>query len=352
MLRSVWVLTAADMRMRLRQFAIATIGTGLVFAIALVVAGVAGGFRAETKHTVESIGADGFVVPAGSGGPFSSVSVLPSSLVQQVRALPGVTDAAPLLVFQQQFHVGSDQVYGPVIAGTAGGMGAPPVKGLAALKHGEAVVDDLTKVKVGETFSVGPLKLKAVARVHGFSMLGGLPAVYVNLADARAIAFSGRDVVTTVAYRGHPTSVPPTLRVYDNKQARADVLNRLGSAVSTIDTMQRMVFIVGAVIIGAVVYLSSLERRRDFAVLKAIGSSSRWLYAGLAAQAVAVALLSAVLGVALLPLLSPFVSIPLVVPPYQFYALPLVAIIIGMLASLAGLRQAVRVDPAQAFANT
>src|SRR3954470_17703742 len=75
---AMWVLTAADLRMRLRQFAIATIGPGLVFTIALVVAGVAGGFRAETKHTVERIGADGFVVPAGSGGPFSSVSVMPA----------------------------------------------------------------------------------------------------------------------------------------------------------------------------------------------------------------------------------------------------------------------------------
>jgi putative ABC transport system permease protein len=348
----MWVLTAADLRMRLRQFAIATIGTGLVFAIALVVAGVAGGFRAETKHTVEGIGADGFVVPAGSGGPFSSVSVLPSTLVSEVRRLPGVTDAAPLLVFQQRFTTKHGNVYGPVIAGPPRGLGAPPAKGLRALRHGEAVVDDLTKVRVGDTFSIGRMKLRAVARVHGYSMLGGLPAVYVTLGDAQSIGFSGRDVETTVAFRGHPKSLPANLRVYTNKQARADVLDRLGSAVSTIDTMQRMLFIVGAVIIGAVVYLSSLERRRDFAVLKAVGSSSQWLYAGLAAQAVVVAVIAAALAVALLPVLAPFVSIPLAIPAYQFYALPVVAIIVGALASLAGLRQAVRVDPAQAFANT
>ncbi|MFL6239485.1 MAG: ABC transporter permease [Actinomycetes bacterium] len=348
----MWVLTAADLRIRLRQFAIATIGTALVFAIALVVAGVAGGFRAETKHTVESIGADGFVVPAGSGGPFSSVSVLPSSLVDQVRRLPGVTQAAPVLVFQQRLRTTHGFVYGPVIGGPTSGLGTPPIKGLRPLRHGEAVVDDLTKVQVGEAFSVGSVTLHAVAKVHGFSMLGGLPAVYLTLGDARAIAFSGRDVETTVAFRGHPRSVPATLRVYTNQQARSDVLNRLGSAVSTIDTLQRMLFVVGAVIIGAVVYLSSLERRRDFAVLKAVGSSSRWLYAGLAAQAVIVAVFAAGLAVVLLPLIATFVSIPLAVPSYQYYALPGVAVVVGMLASLAGLRQAIRVDPAQAFANT
>jgi putative ABC transport system permease protein len=348
----MWVLTVADLRMRLRQFAIATIGTALVFAIALVVAGVAGGFRAETKHTVEGIGADGFVVPAGSGGPFTSVSVMTPGVVDQVRRTPGVTAAEPMLIFQQQFNTPHGRVYGPVIAGPATGVGAPPVRGFRALQHGEAIVDDLAKVKVGETFGIGPLKFRAVRKVHGYSMLGGLPAVYITVNDARALAFSGRELETTVAFRGHPTALPATLTAYSNKQARNDVLDRLGSAVSTIDTMQRMMFVVGAVIIGAVVYLSSLERRRDFAVLKAVGSSSRWLYAGLATQAVVVAVLAAGVGVALLPLLSLFVPIPLSVPAYQFYALPVVAVVVGALASLAGLRQAVRVDPAQAFANS
>ncbi len=43
-------------------------------------------------------------------------------------------------------------------------------------------------------------------------------------------------------------------------------------------------------IIGSVVYLSALERQRDFAVLKAIGTSNRTLLASLALQAVIVAL--------------------------------------------------------------
>ena len=51
-----------------------------------------------------------------------------------------------------------------------------------------------------------------------------------------------------------------------------------------------LLWIVAAVIIGSVVYLSALERQRDFAVLKAIGMSNRTLLASLALQAVLVAL--------------------------------------------------------------
>jgi putative ABC transport system permease protein len=43
---------------------------------------------------------------------------------------------------------------------------------------------------------------------------------------------------------------------------------------------------VAAGIIGSIVYLSALERQREFAVLKATGAANRSLLAGLALQAV------------------------------------------------------------------
>jgi putative ABC transport system permease protein len=337
--------------MRARQFTIATIGTALVFAMALVIAGVAGGFRAETRRSLEGIGGDGFVVPAGSGAPFTSFAVMPGSAVDEVRRLPGVTRADPVLIFGQRFRSSGEFVYGYVVAGPPGGLGAPPVRGLPALRHGEAVVDGLTTVKVGKTFTIGDTQFRAVRDVHGYSVLGGLPIVYISLADARAFAFSGRDVETAVAIRGHPRTVPKAYSVYTNDQARADVLRRLAGPIRTIDILQQLLFVVAAVIIGAVVYLSSLERKRDFAVLKAVGSTSRQLYVGLASQAVLMALLAAGVATALLPLLQELIPIPLAVPTAQFYLLPVVALVVGMLASLSGLRQAVRVDPALAFAG-
>jgi putative ABC transport system permease protein len=56
-----------------------------------------------------------------------------------------------------------------------------------------------------------------------------------------------------------------------------------------------------------------------------------------------------VLGVILAQLLAPLFPMIVVVPAYAYISLPLVAIVIGLLASLAGLRRAVAVDPALAF---
>ena len=69
--RFVKIAATSDLRMRSRQFAIAVLGATLVFAMALVMAGLSGSFRAETRRTVAAVGADYFVVPAGTGGQVS-----------------------------------------------------------------------------------------------------------------------------------------------------------------------------------------------------------------------------------------------------------------------------------------
>jgi putative ABC transport system permease protein len=347
----MWTITLSDLRMRARQFAIATVGATLVFAMTLVMSGLSGGFRAETEKTVNGVGATGFVVPKGAGGPFTNVSVMPAGVVNQVRRLPGVIAAAPLVIFPQRFRGSHGLVYGHVVGGAPGGLGRPPVPGLRALRHGEAVVDDLAKVKVGETFLIGGHRFRAIRHVHGFTVLGGLPNAYISLADARAVGFSGRDVVTTVAIRGTPKKLPATLDVLTNQQTRADVLKQLSDPIRSIDTVQLLLWVVAGVIIGAVVYLSSLERTRDFAVLKAIGSTSARLYTGLATQAVIVALLAGALSNLVAPILGQLIPTPLSIPGYAHLLIPGIAVVIGLLASLAGLRAAVRVDPAQAFAG-
>jgi putative ABC transport system permease protein len=91
---------------------------------------------------------------------------------------------------------------------------------------------------------------------------------------------------------------------------------------------------------------------RDFAVFKAIGVPTRSVMAGLALQAVIVALLAAGFGVILAQLLSPLFPMTVVVPLRAYVALPMVAVAIGLLASIAGLRRAVAVDPALAFGGT
>ena len=110
-------------------------------------------------------------------------------------------------------------------------------------------------------------------------------------------------------------------------------------------------WIVAVVIIGAVTYMSALERVRDFAVLKAVGSSSRSLAASLAAQSIIASAAAAVLGAGIAQLLKPLFPVPVTITSDAYVALPVIAIVIGVLSSLTALRRAVGVDPALAFAG-
>src|ERR1700756_3223718 len=92
------MLSAAlrDMQWRRRRLVIAILSTGLVFAMTLVLTGLANGFRVEAQRTVDSLGIDLFVVKSGAAGPFLGATPFPHTDLARVEAEPGVAAAAPL----------------------------------------------------------------------------------------------------------------------------------------------------------------------------------------------------------------------------------------------------------------
>jgi len=347
----VWTVTLADLRMRARQFTIAVVGATLVFAMALMMAGLAGSFRAEVGRTVDAVGADYFVVPAGAGGPFTSPAEVSGQVVRIAQHTPGVLAADPLVIVPAvTIASGQDKVLVHLIGSRPGGMGAPPVRdGRAATGPGDAVVDTLTHLSLGRQFTVAGHVFRVVGRVHGYSYLAGTPTVYVTAAGAQAIAFAGRPDVTALAIRGRPARVPAQAALVTPEQAKKDLLRTLANGLRSLDVITVFLWVVAVVIIGAVVYLSAMERRRDFAVLKAIGSSTQWAYGGLALQAGLVAIVSGVLAIAIEPFISRAIPMELAVPSRDLWLLLPIAVVIGLLASLSGLRQVMRADPALAF---
>ena len=63
--------------------------------------------------------------------------------------------------------------------------------------------------------------------------------------------------------------------------------------MSSIDNTRSLMWFMAAAIVASMLYVAALERKRDFAVLKALGSSSRTLFLSLVLEAVVVTLLAA-----------------------------------------------------------
>jgi ABC-type lipoprotein export system ATPase subunit len=128
--------------------------------------------------------------------------------------------------------------------------------------------------------------------------------------------------------------MPAGLVARTNSQIETDLRTPVKNAISTIAAIRVLMWLVAALIIGAVAYLSAIDRVRDFAVLKAVGGSSRTLAMSLMLQAVLAALLAALIAVGLARLMTPTVTIPVVFQGSAVLLLLAVAAIVGVLSSL------------------
>src|SRR5579863_1792471 len=101
-------ITLQDLRFRARQFLIAVIGAGLVFAMGLLLSGMVAGLGNEITHTVESARADSWVLTTGASARIVALSTLPSSTVSLVASEPGVVRAEPIIVVPEATQIGTN----------------------------------------------------------------------------------------------------------------------------------------------------------------------------------------------------------------------------------------------------
>jgi putative ABC transport system permease protein len=345
----MWVATLRDLQWRLRRFLIAVAATSLVFSMTLVMAGLTNAFDDEAQRTVGAIGADTWVMRTGVHGAFRSFAAITTAEVDAVAQAPGVERADPVLLLHQAVQL--DKVVEVNVLGyRAGGLGEPDVReGRLPAALGEVVADETLGLEVGESVPIGPARLTVVGTVRDVTINAGQPVVFSRIEDASLLL--GRTEVTAnaVLTRGTPTSLPAALTASSADTVAYELVLPLEKGVQSIERTQYLLWVVAALIIGSVVYLSALERVREFAVLKAIGWTSRDLLSGLAAQAVAVALSSALVAAAVSGLLAKAFPLNVVVPRSAILVLPLVAVVVGLVACVGGLRRAITVDPAVAF---
>jgi len=340
-----------DLQWRRRRFLIAVVGTSLVFGLTLLMTGVSSGFGAETRATVDGMRADGWIVREGASGPFLGAAPMFDSEVFAVAGIDGVEDAAAIVTARKSVLVGSTEVDANIFGSSSSELGMPePTSGRAPAARGEVMISSrLEGFGVGDVLEVAGSSFDVVGEVRGASALAGAPNLYLLLADAQAVGYAGQPVATAIAFRGAPTTVPDGFEVADPATARADLLRAVEKAKSSITLITALLWAVAAAIIGAVVYLTVLERQRDFAVFKAVGVATRSILGGLALQAAILAVVSALLGSVIGTLLTPVFPMLVSLELQAHLLLPFVAVLVGLAASLVGLRRVVGTDPALAF---
>src|ERR1700760_2404688 len=145
-----------DMQWRRWRFVIAVVVTRLVFAMTLVLTGLANGFRVEDERTVDSLGVDEVLIKSGATGPFPGSSPFPQAEVQMTAAAPGFVAAAPLLYKGATFKNGDSTRDAAVFGAAVGGPGVPAMSaGKAPSSPDEIAVSSTIGRKLGDDLEIG-----------------------------------------------------------------------------------------------------------------------------------------------------------------------------------------------------
>jgi putative ABC transport system permease protein len=343
----MWLLTIRDLQFRATRVVLVSVLVALVATLLFLMTGLVSYLNHEPYRTMTALGAETWVVAEGASGPFTAVSVLPLAEVDAIAP----RGASPIVVSRATMTWGAHEREGVFVLGhRPGQLGQPTLSsGRHVTGPGEVVIDEDAGTKIGELVMVNDLSATVVGLAHDASVLAGVPIVFTELGDAQDITFHSRDNVSAVLSAERFEDVPPGAVALTARQVADDALEPLDAAIASVDVVRALLWIVAGIVVGGVVYLTALERSRDFSVLKAVGATDRGLGFGLVVQALVIALAGISFAAILQRLVRPLFPLPVDVPSAAYWRLPLVAALIAVVAGMVGTRQITRTDPAAAF---
>jgi predicted acylesterase/phospholipase RssA len=343
----VILLTIRDLQHRAVRFAAVIAGTAVVLALLFLMTGLIEQFHLEPEETVDALGAESWLLREGVSGAFTAASTMPAETADALG-----DGAAPVVVARHSIGEAGSQTDVVIIGYEQGQLGEPPLDaGALPANDREVLIDDSAGVDPGEQIVLGGEQYQVSGTTDRTTMFAGMPLVFMDLGTAQDLVYRGQPLATAVLLDTTPEDVPEGFAAMAPGDIATDGLRPLDGAISSINIIRVLLWFVAAMIIGTMVYLSALERRRDVAVLKAVGSSTGQMAASIALQgaltALAAALIAAVLQIALVPVFP----LEVTVPARAFVQIPVIAVLVSLLAGVVGLRKAVSTDPALAFSG-
>ncbi len=381
------------------KFLFTGLGLGLLIGVTLTMAGVYRGMLDDGRMQLDNSGADLWVVQKDTLGPYAEPSSLPDDSWRRLRTLPGVAQAAGITYLTMQVQNGKRTVRTMVVGIAPYGPGTPGwprhlVAGRHITRgHYEAVADLGTGFRIGDRVRLRRHEYTVVGLSRRTVSSNGDPMLFIPLSDAQQAQFlKDNDAILEQRRRiaanpvlGRPTVVDAAIESQTSPHSVNAVLLRLAPGarseeiVQTIGRWQRftaydrdamgdiligkliatasrqigmflvILAFVSAAIVAFIIYTMTMDKIREIAVLKLIGTRNRTIAGMILQQALALGLIGFVVGRISAGLATPlFPKFVLLIPLDSFIGF-FAVMAICTVASLASIRLALRVDPAEAI---
>ncbi len=334
-----------DLQYRAIRFLLTIVGTGLIFSLVMVMTGLSDEFRGESQDTVDAFGVENWVVADGPEGPFTGAKTIQTSLAGEL----GV-EASPISLGSLRIQNGDETNSRWFVGAEPGGIGVPVITaGRAVEKIGEAVANDEAGLELGGTFKLAARDFKVVGLTSDRTIFGGLDLLFVHIGDLQSIFYSGKPFASAILAAEEPSNLPDGLKLMTPDDVGEDIFGQVKDTSDALETVSWLLWIAATSLMGAVVYLTAMDRLRDFAVIKAHGGSTTSLLGSLIFEAIIVAVIAASAGIVLQRLVEPLFPFSIDPPEGAYVRLAVVSVAAGIVASIGAVRRAARVDPVVAF---
>jgi putative ABC transport system permease protein len=385
------------------KFVFTGVGLGLLIGVTLTMAGVYRGMVDDGKALLDNSRADIWVVQKDTLGPYAESSSLQDDLYRGILAMPGVAQAANVTYLTTQVRKGSSDVRAMVVGIAPGPAGVTPgwpphlVDGRQVTRgHYEAVADVAAGFRLGERLTVRRNHYTVVGLTRRMVSSSGDPMVFIPLKDAQEAQFlkdndaiwhsrrrteanpafnrpavpglldaviasqSANAFVNAVLVTVQPGAAPQEvaqaiqrwkrLTAYTRPQMEEILVSKMiATSARQIGMFLAILAVVSAAIVAFIIYSLTMDKIREIAVLKLIGTRNRTIAAMILQQALALGVIGFVVGKISATFAAPFFPKYVLLMPMDSVAGFFAVLGICVIASVVAIRMALRVDPAQAI---
>lgn len=334
------LLALRDLQHRRGRAALTVALMAVVMTLLFIMSGLVEQFNAEPRLATDRSGGDlNWVVSRGTGGPFTSPTPVDAELLRDVPGVPILVAASAL---------GEDRVL--LVARDYSFLDEPSLtEGRYPLRDGEIVLDETAALAVGDTTTLGGFDSIVVGLTRDATVFAGVPLAFTTLEFGQRVAVGGQDLVLAkLTVRTSP--VGGELKSLTPQQVADDTRIPLEGAISSVALVKALLWLITIIVIAAIIYVTALERTREFAVLKAVGARTPRLGASLLLQGLVLTIVAVVLAGVLQSFIAPSFPLTVRLPSNAWATIAGRAAIASLVAGVAGVLRVKSTPAAEAFA--
>lgn len=356
------------------RLAISVGGVALSVFLISVLLSLYRGWNDRVGGFVENVDADIWIAREGTSDFLSAASILPlDEGSKEIEQLPSVQDWAPLIVRPMSVRKGSKEIDVHLVGYLPEkGIGGPIaiVEGKTTPGPNEVIVDEAVSrrfgVQIGDTLEAGGTPITVVGKSSGGDFIAS-QTVFVTL-DSAMTLLEQRGFVTFFLLKLKDSQQtdqvaesltkdpnnPGILAIGRDEFAAATRERYRGQVVPILLVVLLLAFIVGLAVAGLTIYTATVEKAREYGILKAVGFTNGYLYRVVLEQSLVTGLFGFIVGAGLTLVIAPFAQdlVPQFVVFIRWQDILAVAgatLIMVVIAAYVPVRRLAAIDPVAVF---